>query len=419
MRKDKQRGLGLSWYLEWRQTTRIRSRLDRSLLAPHWDDLARTLFGRGYSWYTVRRTIEIADAFAAWAEARGIRRVRELTEELIAQRLSGRRVREGPRCLRALLEFLRGHGVVPVDAQTSPPSPAPGVLEEYLQFLRHHRGVSARRSEQHRLHIQALLESPGVQGPAGVVEDLTASTLTRFLTARAERLAPSQRKLLCAAVRSFLRFLHLRGSLTHDLVGAVPVIPTFKLARVPRGIAWEDVETILAAVDRSTPQGKRDYAILRLLATYGIRSGQLCALRLDDIDWRRETLRVRAAKGGREVLLPLQPSVGEAVVDYLRSGRPAWPFREIFLRVRAPMGPLRGTLTNMIKPYARKAGVSGPLGPHAWRHACATRLLAHGHSLKTIRDLLGHRHIETTFIYTKVDIERLRQAALEWPGEAP
>jgi integrase/recombinase XerD len=416
MRKDKQRGLGLSWYVEWKQTTRIRARLEGSLFAPYWDDLARALFGRGYTWYTVRRTFEIAEPFGVWVAASGVRCVGDLTEELIAEYRRGLRVREGPRALRALMESLRELGVVPHPAATSVPAAGHIVLEEYLQFLRRHRGLSAARCAEHGRHIQALLDALGAGSTA---EALEASTITRFITARTAELAPSQRKVLCAAVRSFLRFLHLHGWLVRDLVSAVPVIPTFKLDRVPKAMAWQDIEKILAVIDRSTPQGKRDYALLRLLATYGIRSGQVCALRFDDIDWRRETLRVPGAKGGREVLLPLQPSVSEALVDYLRAGRPAWPFREIFLRVRAPMGPLRGTLTNVIKPYARKAGVSGPLGPHAWRHACATRLLAHGHPLKVIRDLLGHRHIETTFIYTKVDIERLRQAALDWPEEAP
>lgn len=147
-----------------------------------------------------------------------------------------------------------------------------------------------------------------------------------------------------------------------------------------------------------------------------MRSGQVCGLRLDDLDWRHETLRVRAAKDGRNTLLPLPPAVGEALIDYLRHGRPTWPAREIFLRARAPMGALRGNLTNIIKLYAQKAGLALPsFSPHAWRHACATRMLVQGHALKTIRDVLGHRSIETTAIYTKVDIEQLRHAALEWP----
>ncbi len=202
-----------------------------------------------------------------------------------------------------------------------------------------------------------------------------------------------------------------------DLSAVVPVIPTFKLDRLPPVIQPEAIDKILGAVDRSTVVGRRDYAMLLVLATYGLRAGQLCDLRLEDFDWRQETLRIRGVKGGEDVLLPLRPAVGEAVVAYLRNGRPSVATsRAVFLRVRAPLGPLGGNLTNLIKPYARLAGLTQvPLGAHAWRHGCASRMLASGQSLKTIRDTLGHRSIETTFIYTKADVEQLREAALDWP----
>jgi integrase len=226
---------------------------------------------------------------------------------------------------------------------------------------------------------------------------------------------------MCAAIRTFLRFTYLRGYTIHALVSAVPVIPSFRLERLPTAISTDAIERLLAAVDRSTPLGRRDYAMLLVLAVYGVRACQLSALRLDDIDWRRELLRVPGAKGGRDVDYPLHPAVGEAIVDYLRHGRPVgWSFRQIFLRVRAPIGPLRGVLANHIKPYARKAGVQPPsFGGQAWRHACATRLLEKGQSLKTIRHMLGHSSLETTFIYTKVDVGALREAALEWPEVKP
>jgi integrase/recombinase XerD len=253
-------------------------------------------------------------------------------------------------------------------------------------------------------------------GKDAAIKDLAAPTVSRFIEARAPALPPSERKKLCSAIRGFLRFLLLRSYLLRDLVSSVPVIPNFRLARVPQAIAKEDIEKILRAVDRSTPVGRRDYAMFLILATYGIRGGQLCALRLEDIEWRRETIRVRAAKGGREVILPLLQPVAEALVDYLRNGRPRGSSREIFLRVRPPLGPLGGSLGQIIKPYARRAGVKALcVSPRAWRHGFASKMLAHGQPLKNIGDMLGHRSIETTYIYTKVDIEMLRQAALDWP----
>jgi site-specific recombinase XerD len=307
------------------------------------------------------------------------------------------------------MRVLRQHGATPAVARVSAPQPA--ILENYLHFLAEHRGIGTARIERHRVHVEAFLQS--LRDP-NTCSGLDSQTVSRFITKRAPALGRAERKAMCAALRTFLRFLRFRGVLKQDLTTAVPVIPSFKLDRLPRVISWEDVQKILAAVDRSTPVGRRDYVLLLMLATYGIRCSQ--PLRLEDIDWRHNILRIRAAKGGRFTVLPLRPAVGEALVDYLRHGRPTWPFREVFLRTRAPMGPLGRNLGNIIKWYARKAGLSvGSFGPHAWRHACATRMLAHGQPLKTIRDVLGHRTIETTFIYTKVDIEHLRQAALEWP----
>jgi site-specific recombinase XerD len=292
------------------------------------------------------------------------------------------------------------------------------IIEEYLEYLRRQRGTGAGTAKMHRYHIESLLKAIGRQ-TAARLQGLRGAEIQRFITNRAATLSRAGRKTLCAAIRSFLRFLFICGYTAVDLASSVPVIPSFRLERLPAVISTEAIERILAAIDRSTPLGKRDYAMLLLLATYGIRGGQLCALRLEDIDWRLNLLHFPGAKGGRDLLLPLRSAAGEAIVAYLKGGRPVgWPFREVFLRVRPPIGPLQGVLWNIIKPYARKAGVDIPsFGSNAWRHACATRMLAKGESLKTIRHVLGHQSIETTFIYTKVDLAALRQAALEWPEE--
>jgi site-specific recombinase XerD len=315
------------------------------------------------------------------------------------------------------MAFLRAHGVVPseqavADAHTSP------ILSEYLEFLVRHRGTGAGTAKEHRRHVEAFLAELGADESPEVVGRLGPGAVSSFVTRRAKALGPAARKSLCASIRCFLQFLLLRGYLSRDLVSGVPVIPTFKLARLPRAASAEDIAKVLGAVDRSTPTGRRDYAILLVLSTYGIRSGQICGLRLEDLDWRRELLRLRAAKGGRDVLLPLYPAVGEALVDYLRHGRPRSPRRQVFLRVRAPIAPLSSSVSVIIRGHAQRAGVTGRVNAHAWRHACAARMLTRGASLKTIRDVLGHRSIETTFIYTKINIDELRQAALDWPWVA-
>jgi site-specific recombinase XerD len=392
-----------------------RARLRASVLAPYWNDFVEEMEGRGYRRYTTYRTVEVSLALAEHATKRGLHDTASLTDEFVAKYIRRRRSpRDAPRYLGHMVRFLRSRGAVPTPGARPAQAPCP-LAEEYARFLRDHRGIGEKTIGRRRADVSAFLESLGKEGTAATISSLSPDAVHAFVMARPEKLARSSKKTLCAALRMFLRFLLLRGYLARDIVSSVPVIPSYKLDRLPRGIAWEDIQKILAVVDRTTVVGRRDYAIFLMLATYGIRVGQLCAMTLDDIDWRRQTIRVRAAKGGRDTVLPLRRSVGEALVAYLRDGRASSCHREIFLRVRAPLAPLRAALTAQIRPYARRAGVNPPYGTHAWRHACATRMLAGGQSLKTIRDVLGHISIESTFIYTKVDVETVRQAALEWP----
>ncbi|MBU0610162.1 MAG: tyrosine-type recombinase/integrase [Armatimonadetes bacterium] len=409
------------------RSKRFLAGLRRDLLAPHWDDFVAWLVARGYGREFVQRTIRHTAPFAVYARAAGVREAADLSDGILERHLDAR-IRRGTLAAgrrrfarayaRRILVFLRERGIL-----RAPPRPPPSVhealLDSYCRFLLTHRGIGSATALRHRDVLAAFLEEICPDGGNETLAGLTADAIQGYVRGRAVHLNRSGRKVLCSAVRSFLRFLLLDGRLTHDLVSSVPVIPGWRLERVPRALPREDVGRILAAIDRSTPKGRRDYALLLLVATYGIRTGQVLALRLDDIDWRHETLRVRAAKGGRDVVLPLLPAVGEALVEYLRRGRPAWRCREIFLRTRAPMGPLSGRIYKIIEGPARRAGItSRHLGAHAWRHSCATQMLAQGQSLKAISDVLGHRSIETTFIYTKVDIERLRLCALEWPEAA-
>lgn len=221
-------------------------------------------------------------------------------------------------------------------------------------------------------------------------------------------------------MRSFLRFCHHKGYLEHDLAEAIPPIRRYKLSDVPRGVSDEDAQKTLQGIDRTTPVGRRDFAMIQLLHSYGVRGGQLRALRVDDIRWRENRIRFPASKGGKEVIEPLTEEVGESLLEYLRYGRPQAPHLEVFLTVHPPYRPLSTCrVSTMVAERMRNAAVSRPKGSHAFRHGFATRMLQHGQTIKTIADLLGHRNINTTFIYTKVDIETLRQLPLDWPEVSP
>jgi integrase len=204
------------------------------------------------------------------------------------------------------------------------------------------------------------------------------------------------------------------------LAEAIPRLRTYKLSGVPRAISEEDAEKVLLSIDRTTPVGRRDFAIIQLLYTYGVRGGQVRALQLQDVEWRQSRIRFRSHKRGKEVVVPMTDQVGEALLEYLRHGRPDAPYQEVFLTAHAPVRPMKSpaAMSLLVGHHMVQVGVSCPKkGSHAFRHGFATRMLQRGQSLKTIADLLGHRNINTTFMYTKVDLPTLQQLPLDWPEE--
>jgi site-specific recombinase XerD len=205
-----------------------------------------------------------------------------------------------------------------------------------------------------------------------------------------------------------------------DLAAAVPVVANWSMTSLPRAIAADQVRQLLASINRRTEIGRRDYAILLLLARLGLRSGEVAFLELDDIDWNIGQLSVRG-KGGQRTELPLSAEVGRAIAAYLRRGRPASASRRVFLRAKAPIRGFRDAsgVGSIVRHSLKRAGINAPTqGAHQFRHGLATEMLRQGASLSEIGDVLGHRHPQTTLIYTKVDLSALRTLALPWPGGA-
>jgi integrase/recombinase XerD len=215
-------------------------------------------------------------------------------------------------------------------------------------------------------------------------------------------------------LRVFLRYAHREGLLTADLSQAVGWPQVYRLSSVPRSISWDDVNRVLAGVDRRTGSGRRDYAILVLLVTYGLRGREVAALTLDDIDWKRERLAVPERKAGHSTAFPLSAVVGEALLEYLKSGRPVTTDRHVFFRAAAPRRPLGAAATSAIaRNYLLKAGVDVPRpGSHTLRHSAVQRLVDADFDLKTIGDFIGHRSSRSTEVYAKVAVEALREVAL-------
>jgi len=313
-----------------------------------------------------------------------------------------------------LLRYLRGVGAVPVAAPVSM-SAADELVERYRRYLLIERGLTAGTARGYVDLVRPFIESR--TDPAGglVLWELTAADVLGFVLSQSDRRSRKSAKLLVSALRSLLGYLHVQGVIARPLAGAVPSVAGWRLAGLPRALDPDQVRLLLGSCDRSSIAGVRDFAILTLLVRLGMRRGEVAGLRLDDIDWRAGELVVRG-KGARVERLPLPADVGGALADYLSRGRPAgFVWREVFVRVKAPLAPLTaGGVTQVVVSASNRAGI-GEVTAHRLRHTAATELLRHGAPLQEIAELLRHRTVLTTTIYAKVDRDRLRQLARPWP----
>jgi site-specific recombinase XerD len=230
-------------------------------------------------------------------------------------------------------------------------------------------------------------------------------------------MSPGRVKLMVTALRSFLRFLFQHGQIEANLAEAVPAVVDWRLSTIPKYLSVEEIEGLLDACDQSTSTGRRDRAILLLLARLGLRAGEVVALELDDIDWRAGEIVVRG-KGLLHDHLPLLPEVGEALAAYLRSDRPLVSTRRVFVRMWAPLRGFAGpsTVSTIVRRALERAGLNPPAkGAHLFRHSLATGMLRSGASMAEIGEILRHRRPSTTEIYAKIDTGGLRSLAQPWP----
>ena len=271
-----------------------------------------------------------------------------------------------------------------------------------------------RRSCAYRHHLDRFEDYLARIGVTELVE-VSPTLLAAFVAERrATGLAKSTVRQTCGVLRVFLRYAHREGVLGRDLSDTVEWPQVYRLSDVPRSISWAEVERVLAGVDRRTPCGKRDYAILLLLVSYGLRGREIAALTLDDINWKRERLAIPERKAGHSTAFPLSAVVGAALVDYLRHARPDSSNRHVFFRTMAPVQPIEAAaVSSRARHYLLKAGIEVPRpGSHTLRHTCVQRLVDADFPLKTIGDFVGHRSPASTQIYGKVAIEPLRRVAL-------
>jgi integrase/recombinase XerD len=298
-------------------------------------------------------------------------------------------------------------------ARKRKPFPFETEVPGFLGHLVDERGLAAAAVHQYRGylgHFEHYLAGIGLSK----LGDLAPPMLTAFITERGQGYVRSSMTGLCSSLRVFLRYLYRERIHSKDLSVSVNGPKCYRLATLPRSISWPEVQRMLDSVDRRRANGKRDYAILVLLVAYGLRGKDVSSLTLDDIDWERNRLRVPERKAGHSTAYPLSATVAEALIDYLRNGRPESSHRHLFLRALAPYVPCSsGAISQLAGVYLRKAGVTVRCaGSHTLRHSCVQRLVDAQFSLKAIGDYVGHASPDSTVIYTKVNVEALREIAL-------
>jgi integrase/recombinase XerD len=294
------------------------------------------------------------------------------------------------------------------------------LLEAYLEWMSDYQYAAPGTLDIRSHSLGQFLQWLGPQATPEGLQELTAETVERFFLSYARNMGRAARHSMQSALRTFFRFCLHQGYIRRQLDRAVPTLRTYKLATVPRGLTDEQARKVLSGISRGSKAGQRDYAICQLLYTYGVRGAQVRALRLEDIDWAKDQILFKAVKHGKDSLLPLTAEVGQSLLNYLQNARPPCAYPEAFITTRAPYRPLpsSSTLSAIVDRHIRAADIdSHSKGAHVFRHGFATRMLQDGHSLKKIADVLGHRHLATTFIYTKVDFNALKQVGLAWPQE--
>jgi site-specific recombinase XerD len=391
-------------------------------LAPFADDLRRDLAGRGYALDTVTEYVHRLADLSGWLADRDLTAA-DLTSEAAGQFLQERRAAGcgtgvSPRAFAPVLGYLREAGAAPLPGPPVLMTALDALLAEYQRYLEAERGVSAGTVRHYLRYGRAFLN--GLAGPLDqALAGLSAGQVTKYVLERARRrpgTAPQDMTIL-PALRSLLRFLHVTGHTGLPLAGAVPAGRSWKPG-LPRAAPADDLRAVLAACDRQSAGGRRDYAIVLAMTRLALRGGEVARLRLADIGWRSGELTI-AGKGGRKDILPLPADVGAAMADYLLQARPATTCPALFVGMKAPFGALAvSSVTGLVGRACERAGVPR-FGPHRIRHAAACGLLAAGAPMEEISQLLRHARQRTTAIYAKVDQARLAELAMPCPTGAP
>jgi integrase/recombinase XerD len=389
-------------------------------LAPYAEGFAGELARLGFTALSARDQLGLAAHLSLWLEGAGLDvpdlTAAAVTEYLAARRTAGYTAYRTPKALAPLLAYLQGRGVTPPEEIIAPTGPAGVLAERFRRYLLAERGVQPKVASRYVALVRPFIAGClGDDGQPGDLGRLTAADVTGFMVAGARMLVPKSAQMLATALRSLLRFWHLEGLTSGPLDLAVPKVAN-RRPGLPRALPPSQLRALPASCDLARPDGRRDYAMMLLMARMGLRAGEVAGLRLDDIGWRHGEVTIRG-KPNRRDRLPLPAEAGEAIAAYLKDGRPPAALdRSVFIRIKAPhRGLTSGGVTQAVAAAGRRAGL-GVVHAHRLRHSAATAMLAEGAPLAEIGQVLRHRRPLTTAVYAKVNIEALRGLARPWPG---
>jgi site-specific recombinase XerD len=391
----------------------------RGPLAPYAEGFREHLLGLGYSWGSAAHQIHLMAHLSRWLEVRGLGPA-VLDEHLAGQFLAARRAGgyaalRSARALAPLLSYLRGLGAVLPPRMPVPQAPADRLAARFGEYLARERGLAGESVRSYTGVARRFLAEAAL-GDDGGAEGLGAAEVTVFVRRECARRGVASAKATVTGLRSLLRFLYLDGQVSAPLTGAVPSAACWQLAALPRAVSPAEVARLMGSCDLGSVAGRRDFAILVLLARLGLRAGEVAGLDLGDIRWRQGEIIVRG-KGSRRDILPLPADAGEAVAGWLAEGRPRDAVcPAVFVRLRPPHGRLASTSVSYVVRRACARAAIPAAGAHRLRHSAAVGMLAAGGTLAEIGQVLRHAQPGTTAIYAKADVLALSPLARPWPG---
>lgn len=412
------------WYKEKRTLVDFR----RGPLGPFLDGFGDDLKAKGYTVLYGQNILGKCCQFNSYLIERGIQSIRKLDESLIETFLDVYMVNTQATCahyaprslargfLKRLFFYLVEIGALKPAKPLRVKKPYDWLLDPYIQWLHDEHGLAPVTIQRAGTQVGEFLAALGRKVSRQRLKTLRAETVESYLN-RHGKDSPENRTVLGSALRRFFQYCAARQYISMDFSGLILPVHRYRHAALPKGMADSALDKMLKTIDQQTPEGARDYAIMVLMMAYGLRGVSVAELLLDDLDWQRSRIRIRGQKGGKEVILPLMDAVGDALIHYLRHRSDKTPFREVFLSVKAPLHPLNSLgISNLVRGYMFKAGVAiAGGGSRTLRHSWAIRALANDSPIKAIADVLGHRYIDTTFIYAKADLNTLREVAMPWP----